>query len=61
MIVKEYLKDGTLIKQYSDQGMLLLQNETGNKYGEAIDVMPCRYTYTEIEEPIDPVEEEPEE
>lgn len=56
MIVKEYLKDGTLIKQYSDQGMLLLQNETGDKYGEAIDVMPCRYTYTETDEPIDPVE-----
>ena len=50
MILTEYLNDGTLIKHYSDKGYLLLQNETGAKYSEPIDVVPCRYTYTETDE-----------
>lgn len=57
MIVAEFLNDGTLIKHYSDKGMLILQEETGAMYGEAIDVVPCRYTYTETEIPA---EDEPE-
>lgn len=50
MIQVEYLNDGTLIKHYSDKGCLLLQNETGAKYSDPIDAVPCRYTYTETEE-----------
>lgn len=50
MIKTEYLNDGTLIKHYSDEGYLLLQLETGIKYIEPIDVVPCRYTYTETNE-----------
>ncbi len=50
MILTEYLNDGTLIKHYSNQGYLLLQNETGIKYADPIDVVPCRYTYTETNE-----------
>lgn len=50
MIITEYLNDGTLIKHYSDAGFMLLQNETGVKYSEAVDVVPCRYTYTETDE-----------
>lgn len=50
MIKTEYLHDGTLIKHYSDKGFLLLQNETGIKYSEAIDLIPCQYTYTETNE-----------
>ena len=53
MIKTEYLNDGTLIKHYSDEGYLLLQNETGTKYSEPIDVVPCKYTYTETDEPIE--------
>lgn len=53
MIITEFLNDGTLIKHYSDKGVLLLQNETGAKYAEPIDLVPCRYTYTETEEPIE--------
>lgn len=56
MIVTEYLNDGTLIKHYSDQKFLLLQNETGAKYLEPIDAVPCAYTYTETDE----IEREPE-
>lgn len=58
MILTEYLNDGTLIKHYSDKGFLLLQNETGAKYAEPIDVVPCIYTYTETEELIEKSEVE---
>lgn len=50
MILTEYLNDGTLIKHYSDQKFILLQNETGAKYFEPIDMVPCVYTYTETDE-----------
>jgi hypothetical protein len=60
MIQIEYLNEGTLIKHYSDQGFLLLQKETGAKYSDPIDIVPCPYTYTETDEPAE-VEEEEEE
>ena len=53
MIKTEFLNDGTLIKHYSDAGFMLLQVETGIKYSDPIDVVPCRYTYEETEEKID--------
>ena len=49
MIQVEYLNDGTLVKHYSDKGYLLLQNETGTKYSDPIDAVPCQYTYTETD------------
>ena len=52
MILTEHLNGGTLIKHYSDKGYLLLQNETGVKYSDPIDVVPCRYTYKETDELI---------
>ena len=61
MIQVEYLNNGTLVKHYSDKGVLLLQNETGAKYSDPIDVVPCVYTYTETDEPIDVEEQEEEE
>lgn len=48
MILTELLYDGQLIRHYSDMGYDLLQNETGQIYSEAIDTIPCRFTYTEI-------------
>ena len=54
MIQTELLKNGTLIKHYSDAGFFIRQEETGMEYPEAIDVVPCRYTYTETDKPIDP-------
>jgi len=53
MIKTEFLNDGTLIKHYSDAGFMLLQNETGIKYADPVDVVPCRYTYTETDELVD--------
>lgn len=50
MIKIEYLNDGTLVKHYSDQGYLLQQVETGDKYSDPVDVVPCPYTYIETTE-----------
>ena len=58
MILTEYLNDNTLIKHYSDKGVMLLQNETGDKYSNPVDVVPCMYTYTETNEPIEDEENE---
>ena len=57
MILTEYLNEGTLIKHYSDEGFLLLQNETGAKYSDPIDIVPCPYTYTETDEKEEEEEE----
>lgn len=40
-----------LIKTYSDSNKYIVQNETGIKYAEAIDI-PYKYTYTESDEDI---------
>lgn len=53
MIKTEYLNDGTLIKHYSDAGFMLLQVETGMKYSDPVDVIPCRYIYEETDELIE--------
>lgn len=50
MIVTEYLRDGTLVKHYSDSGYLIEQVETGARYGEAVDIVPCPFTYVETDE-----------
>jgi hypothetical protein len=59
MIVTEYFmtrKDGVVLNRtYSDAGFYILQNETGIKYSEAVDVEGAPYTYTETDELI-PVE-----
>lgn len=55
-IKTEYLKDGELIRHYSDSGMMMQQIETDILYQDAVDVVPCRYTYEETDIPI-PVEE----
>ena len=57
MIVKEFYrqrKDGVnLYRTYSDSGMMIVQNETGVEYAEAIDVEGAPYTYAETNKPID--------
>ena len=61
MIITEYLNDDTLIKHYSDKGVLLLQKETGLKYSDPVDIVPCPYTYEETDELIEVEDEETEE
>ena len=58
MIEIELLNEGTLIKHYSTEGMKILQIETGIVYDEAIDIIPCRYTYEETNEHIEAEQED---
>ena len=38
-----------LVRHCSDEGRQILQKETGKVYDEAIDIIPCRYTYEETD------------
>ena len=51
MIVEEKLNE-QLVKHYSDKGVKLKQVETGLAYDEAVDLIPCKYTYEETDEPV---------
>ena len=53
MIKTEMMRDGALIRHFSDVGKMIRQVETGAIYSEAMDVVPCRYTYEETGEAAD--------
>ena len=57
MVVKEFYEtreDGVnLYRSYSDDRLYLIQDQTGEKYQEAIDVETSPYTYTETDEKIE--------
>lgn len=54
MIIVELVDNDTRERRYSDKQVKLLQKETGNLYDDAVDVIPCAYTYEETDEPITP-------
>lgn len=58
MLRIELVENDTRVRQWSDLGMMIRQIETGILYEDAVDVIPCRYTYEETDMPI-PKEEEP--
>lgn len=43
---------GDRIRHYSDAGLRLRQIETGIIYDDAVDTVPCRFTYEETDEPV---------
>ena len=49
------------IRHYSDNGMMIRQIETGVLYEDAVDYVPCKYTYEETDEPVSDYEIEPQE
>lgn len=51
MIVSEILND-KLIRHHSDSNKRIRQIETNIVYDEAVDLLPCRYTYVETDEDI---------
>lgn len=54
IISKEIEVNGrTLIKHESDSGKYIRQVETGREYVSAVDTVPCRYTYEEVEREIE--------
>lgn len=59
MIREELIEDGERVYHWSDLNLKIRQIETGVVYDDAIDVVPCRYTYEETDEPID-LPDEPE-
>lgn len=53
MIREELIENGERIHHWSDTKMKILQTETGIIYDDAIDVVPCLYTYEETDEPVE--------
>ena len=53
MIREELIENGERIHHWSDLNLKIRQIETGIIYDDAVDVLPCRYTYEETDEPID--------
>lgn len=57
-IIEQILSENTdLIKRYSDRYMMIRQIETGEMYGEAIDLITSPWTYEETDIPIEGEEE----
>jgi len=59
MIIVETL--GNAERRYSDQGVKLRQVETDTLWNDAVNAIPCRFTYEETDIPCDPEESTPEE
>ena len=57
MVKTELLNNGKFILHYSDENKMLRQVETGELYGEAVDIVPCKFTYEETGIPVDGGEE----
>lgn len=53
MIIEEFLRGGKFVRHYSDSRKMILQVETGEEYSDAVDLMPCKYTYTETDKNIE--------
>lgn len=45
------------VRHYSDANKYIKQVETGAEYSEAVDVIPCQYTYLETDREIEKTEE----
>lgn len=59
MIIEEFLDEGTSVHHFSTEKVKILQVETGIVYDDAIDVVPCPFTYEETKIPLeDPTDEE---
>ena len=57
MIIVELVDNDTRERRYSDKNVKLLQVETGILYEDAVDVIPCKYTYEESDVPIESVDD----
>ena len=55
MIKTEMMKYNTLIRHFSDEGKMIRQVETGIIYSEAVDVVPCEFTYKEIDQVVEEI------
>ena len=46
-MIRTEILSNNLIRHYSDENKMIRQEETGIIYSDAIDVVPCKYTYVE--------------
>ena len=54
MIITEIVEERPdLVRRYSDVGFLIRQDQTGDEYSEAVDLITSPFTYTETDIPID--------
>lgn len=56
MIIVELIEENTRERRYSDKDVMIKQIETSNLYEDAVDVIPCKYTYEETDIPIEHIE-----
>lgn len=56
IITETYENNPDLVRRYSDAGFMIRQVETGDMYGEAIDLIATPITYEEADIPIEPDE-----
>ena len=56
MIIVELVDNDTRERRYSDKNVMIRQVETDILYEDAVDVIPCRYTYEESDVPIESVD-----
>ena len=57
MIIVEKVDNETRERRYSDQNVMIRQIETSALYEDAVDVIPCKYTYEETDVPIESVDD----
>ena len=57
MLKSELIENGERIHHWSDANLKIRQIETGILYEDAVDNVPCRYTYEETDEPIEEADE----
>lgn len=60
MVVSEIIEINgkQLCKHYSNDNKIIVQVETQTEYAEAIDIMPCKYTYIESDKEVEKIFEE---
>lgn len=52
-MIRSEIIDNMVVRHYSDKDMMLRQVETGTLWVDAVDVLPCRFTYEETDMPIE--------
>lgn len=52
-MLKSEIFDNTVVRHWSDEGVKIRQVETDTLWNDAINVLPCAYTYEETDIPID--------
>lgn len=55
-MIQAEIIDNMVVRHWSDANMKIRQIETGTLWNDAVDIIPCPYTYEETDIPIDEVD-----